>query len=208
MIASTPIIHRTSAVLKLPARKSLVTAFTTSVVNAMTGNASFPSPTPPLATVSADLAAYEAAEALVITRVKGAVVTRNEKYSLLHADLQHLMAYVQVVADGSPATAQSVIESAGFYIRKTASRIKSGFAALPGDVPGSVKLVAKAVSRRASYEWQLSTDQKTWTNAPVTLQAKTVIVGLTSATVYFFRFRGVTLSGEGAFSQVVQILVS
>jgi hypothetical protein len=52
-----------------------------------------------------------------------------------------------------------------------------------------------------------STDQKTWTNAPSTLQAKTVITGLTSTTVFYFRFRGVTKTGEGAYSQIVQILV-
>ena len=52
-----------------------------------------------------------------------------------------------------------------------------------------------------------STDQKTWTNAPSTLQAKTDITGLTSTTVFYFRFRGVTKAGEGAYSQIVQILV-
>ena len=75
-------------------------------------------------------------------------------------------------------------------------------------VPGSVKLTAKAVADRASYEWQYSTDQKTWTNAPASLQAKTVITGLTSGTSYYFRFRGVTKAGEGAYSQIVQILVA
>jgi hypothetical protein len=60
----------------------------------------------------------------------------------------------------------------------------------------------------ASYEWQYSLDQKTWTNAPSSLQAKTTITGLTSSTTYYFRFRGVTKAGEGAFSQVVQILVN
>jgi hypothetical protein len=44
-------------------------------------------------------------------------------------------------------------------------------------VPGSVKLLAKAVAQRASYEWQYSIDQKTWTNMPAPLQAKTAIAG-------------------------------
>jgi hypothetical protein len=190
------------------ARKTNVTAFATSVINAMTGNASFPNPTPPLATVAADLAAYEAAEAQVVTRVKGAAVTRNAKYTVLRADLEHLMGSVQQVADAHPATAQSLIEGAGFAIRKTASRPKGAIKVEAGGVPGSVKLVAKAVAQRASYEWQYSTDQKTWANAPTSLQAKTAITGLTSGTTFYFRFRGVTKGGEGAYSQVVQILVS
>ncbi len=207
-MTAIPPVHRTRAVLKMPARKALVSAYATSVVNAMTGNASFPNPTPPLATLSADLAAYEAAEAAAVTRVKGAAVTRNEKYAALHADLGHLLAYVQQVADANPANAQSIIESSGFSIRKAASHPKSAIKVGAGTVPGSVKLVAKAASHRASYEWQFSTDQKTWTNAPATLQAKTVIVGLTSGTIYSFRFRSVTKTGEGAFSQIVQMLVS
>ena len=174
----------------------------------MTNNTSFPSPTPPLATVQADLAAYQAAESAVLTRVKGAAVTRNEKYAVLHADLVHLMAYVQQVADANPANAQSIIESGGLSIRKTASHPKSAIAIKPGEVTGSAKIVAKAAAQRASYEWQYSTDQKTWTNAPSTLQAKTVIAGLTSGTVYYFRSRAVTKTGEGSYSQVVQLLVT
>ena len=64
------------------------------------------------------------------------------------------------------------------------------------------------MAQRASYEWQYSTDQETWSNVSATLQAKTAIAGLTSATMYYFRFRGVTKAGEGAYSQIVQILVT
>jgi hypothetical protein len=207
-MAATPTVHRTTAVLNIPTRKSNVAAFATSVINAMTGNALIPNPSPPLATVSADLAAYEAAEAQVLTRVKGAAVTRNAKYAVLHADLEHLMASVQQAADANPTSAQSIIEGSGFSIRKSVSHPKSAIKVETGTVPGSVKLLAKAVDKRASYEWQYSTDQKTWTNAPSSLQAKTTITGLTSGTTYYFRFRGVTKAGEGAFSQVVQILVN
>ena len=206
-MAATPIVKRTTAVLKMPARKPLVGAYVTSIINAMTGNTLLPSPTPPLATLSADLAAFEASEATALTRVKGAAVTRNEKYLVLHGDLEHEMAYVQSVADANPANAQSIIESSGFAVRKTTSHPKTALKATAGPVPGAVKVVAKAVAPRASYEWQFSTDQKTWTNAPTTLQAKIAITGLTSGTVYYFRFRAVTKVGEGAWSQVVQILV-
>jgi hypothetical protein len=208
MAALPNTVHKITAALRIPSRKANVGAFATAVINAMTANASFPNPTPPLATVSADLAAYEAAEAQVLTRVKGAAATRNTKYAVLRTDLEHLMAGVQQVADASPATAQSLIEGAGFSIRKTTSHPKSAIKVEAGTVPGSVKLVAKAVALRASYEWQYSTDQKTWTSAPSTLQAKTVITGLTSSTTVYFRVRGVTKEGEGAFSQIVQIVVS
>jgi phosphodiesterase/alkaline phosphatase D-like protein len=75
-------------------------------------------------------------------------------------------------------------------------------------VSGDAKLVAKAVASRASYEWQYSTDQKTWTDAPTTLQSKTDVVGLTPGTAYFFRFRGTTKAGVGDWSQVVSMLMT
>jgi hypothetical protein len=201
-------VHHVTAVLKLPRSMRAIVPFATSVVNAMTGNASFPSTTPPLATVTADIAAYQAAEAEVVTRVKGATAARDVAYATLRADLVHLMADVQQVADANPATAASIVEGAGMNVRKPATHPKSDLAVERGPVSGSVKLLARAVARRASYEWQVSTDQKSWTLAPVTLQAKTNIVGLTPATLYYFRFRGVTKAGEGAYSQVVEILVS
>ena len=46
-MAATPIVHRTTAVLKIPTRKSSVGAFATSVINAMTGNALIPNEVDP-----------------------------------------------------------------------------------------------------------------------------------------------------------------
>ncbi len=73
---------------------------------------------------------------------------------------------------------------------------------------GTAKLIAKAVATRASYEWQYSIDQKTWTSAPSTLQARTDILALTAGTAYCFRVRGVTKAGEGNWSQVVSLLMT
>jgi hypothetical protein len=53
---------------------------------------------------SADLAAYESAEAAALTRVKGAAVTRNAKFLVLHADLEHLMAEVSKSPTPTPPT--------------------------------------------------------------------------------------------------------
>jgi hypothetical protein len=174
----------------------------------MQGNPSFSSPSPALATVTADISAYEVAESAVLMRTKGAAEVRNEKLLIVHTDLTHLLSYVQQTADANPAKATSIIESAGMSVRKTASRPKGELKVETGAVSGSVKLFAKSVGSRAAYEWQYSTDQKSWVNAPTTLQARTDIVGLTPATTVYFRFRGVTKTGEGSYSQVVSLVVS
>jgi hypothetical protein len=196
-----------SAVLKLPARVKNVGAYAQNIITSCTGNAFFPNPSPPLATLEADLSAFNTAEAFVLNRTKGAAESRNAKLATLKADLEHLMDHVQGVADATPANAEAIIVSAGMAVRKVASHVKGVLTAKPGSVSGEAKLMAKAVAHRASYEWQYSTDQKTWTNGPITLQAKTDILGLTAATTYYFRFRGVTKAGEGDWSQVVSLLV-
>jgi hypothetical protein len=75
-------------------------------------------------------------------------------------------------------------------------------------VSGTADLIVKAVAHRASYDWQYSVDQKTWVSAPSTLQSKTSIPGLTPATSYFFRSRGMTKAGVGNWSQVVSLLMT
>jgi hypothetical protein len=67
--------------------------------------------------------------------------------------------------------------------------------------------VAKAVARTASYTWEYSTDQKTWTPVPPTMQAKTGLSGLTAGTTYYFRMQALTRTGTQNWSQVVSLLV-
>jgi hypothetical protein len=112
------------------------------------------------------------------------------------------------VADAAGETAPSVIASAGMGVKKPVLRNKAALAAKAGPTSGTVHLVAKSVTRRASYEWQWSADGgKTWNLAPSTLQAKTTILGLPVATSVEFRFRSVTKAGEGDWSQVVTFVV-
>ena len=195
------------ATLKLSRRVADVSAFAQSVFNAMNKNPAFPAPTPLLATIEADVTALEVAEAIAITKSKGAAEARNAKLATLEADLEYLRAYVQQVADAS-TNPVAVIESAGMSVRKSGARLKGELTARPGEVSGSVDLFAKAVAASAAYEWQYSIDQKTWTPAPLTLQAKTTVAGLTPAVSYFFRFRPTTRTGTGNWSQVASLLVT
>ena len=199
---------RSLVVLKLSPRVKNVISFAQNVASALNGNPHFPSPTPSLATFQADVAALSAAEAAVLSRTKGAVETRNAKLAVVHNDLGTLKAYVQTVAAAAPtADADAIIESAGMTIRAVTQHDKPALAAKPGSVSGTVNLAAKAVGKRAAYTWQYSTDQKTWTTLPQTLEAKTGITGLTVATEYYFRFQTVTKDGLGNWSQTVALTV-
>jgi len=199
---------RSMVVLKLSPRVKNVIAFAQNVASAISGNPHFPSPTPTLATFQADVAALNMAETAVLSRTKGAVEARNAKLAIVRTDLENLKTYVQsVAAVASPSDADAMIESAGMTIRKVTLHDKPAVAAKQGSVTGTVNLAAKAAAKKAAYTWQYSTDQKTWTTVPQTMQSKTGISGLVGGTTYYFRFQSVTKAGVGDWSQTVALMV-
>ena len=122
--------------------------------------------------------------------------------------LQLLRAYIQGMADAAAENAPSIIQSAGVAVRKTPVRAPRVFDAQPGALSGTAKLVAAAAARRASYDWEYSTDGgKTWVALPGTLQAKTTVTGLTPGSTAQFRYCSVTLTGQGNWSAPVSLLV-
>ena len=131
-------------------------------------------------------------------------MARTNLLSLLHAT----KATVQQIANANPEQAAAIITSAGMLVRKTPAHNKAPFAVQPGAISGTVHLVAKAAAVRASYEWEWSGDGgKTWTPAAPTLQSKTEIAGLPVSTIVFFRFRAITRTGAGDWSQAISVLV-
>jgi hypothetical protein len=122
--------------------------------------------------------------------------------------LQQLKAHVQAAADANPDNSVTIIQGAGMTVHKVAVRAPRVFAAKLGPVAGSVKLVTAAAARRASYEWEISTDGgKTWVAGTPTLQARTQLTGLPSGTTVQFRVRTVTKSGASDWSPPVSLLV-
>ena len=179
------------------------------VVTAMTANPHFPAPVPALTAVTAATDDLQLAETAALTRAKGTIAIRNEKRAALVTLLRQLKGYVQTVVDANIETGTSIIESAAFAVKKTAVHKQRVFAAAPGLVSGSAKLVAPSAGARAFYEWQYSVDGgKTWVGAPGTMQAKTTVAGLTPGASVQFRYRPATKSGEGDWSQPVSLIVN
>jgi len=208
MATTTISIHRATVSLKLPAKVADFIAYGTGIVHAMTNNPAFPAPVPALSALSAALSELQAAETLALTKAKGTAAARNDKRAVVVSLLQQLRGYVQAVADATPENGATIIQSAAIAVRKTPVRTTRVFAVKPGAVSGAVKITATIAARRASYEWQYSTDGgKTWVSAPATLQAKTTVTGLPSGATAQFRFKTVTKTGEGDWSQAIGLLV-
>jgi len=199
--------HRSLAVLDLPKRINVLITFADGVVKAMTGNVYFPSPSPALATVAAAITDLQNAETAALARSKGAAATRNAKRAVLVSQLQQLRMYVQSIVDPNAENGPAIIQSAGMAVKKAATRPPRVFAALAGAVSGTVKIVAPSAGARSSYDWQYSTDGKTWTDLTSTIQAKTNLTGQTPGTVLEFRYRPVTKTGAADWSAPVSYTV-
>ena len=202
------ILHRFVVVLLLPRSVTALVKLAQAVLAGMTNNAFFPSPNPPLPALSTLTAKLDAAESAVKTRAVGTVPARNVAKEALVQALHDVRAYVQSVANANPEQAEAMIASAGLRSKKLPARIKAELAVADGPVSGTAKLEAKAVARRAAYEWQWSADGgKTWTSIPPTLQARTTVVGLPVGVTCSFRHRALTRTGEGDWGQTVTHVV-
>ena len=201
-------IRRPTVTLDLPKSVPPLIVYAEGIVKRMTGNTSFPNPSPALTAISSAIDDLQTAETAALARTKGAATARNAKRAALVALLQQLRAYIQTTADANPPNSASIIQSAGVAVRKTATRRARVFAAKPGKVSGVATVVAATAAKRASYEWDYSTDGgKTWVTTPATLQAKTSIAGLTPGATVQFKYRPVTKTGEGDWSQPVSLLI-
>jgi hypothetical protein len=209
MVTPSKTIRRALVALKLhPSMVPALINFTQQAVKSMTGNPSFPTPSPTLAEITTATAELQTAENAALARTKGAATLRNEKRTALVLLLQGLAGYVQTIANANVENSASIIQSAGMAVRKVPVHAPRVFAAKPGKVTGTAALVARSAGPRSSYEWQTSTDGgKTWTSAPATLQAKTTVTGLTPGATVLFRYKSVTKTGEGDWSEGVTLQI-
>jgi hypothetical protein len=199
--------HHTLLAIHLPRKHGDLLVFAHHVVESMTGNAHLPNPTPPLATVTADIEALQAAEVAAQSRAKGSADARDLPLQKVVGDLHSLAGYVQSVADANPAEAVAIITSAGFGTHPHGVHAAPDISAHMG-VGGLVMLRAHAVGRHAAYEWQQSADGgKTWTNLPSTTTAHTSVAGLAFAQSFSFRVRGNVGTTTGDWTDPVTILI-
>jgi hypothetical protein len=201
-------IYRAVGALNLSEVVPVMSKQSKSIVQSMTNNPFFTNPINPLlATVSNHLGDLDDAEAKVELGGKSATSARNLAKKTVKRDMQQLLGFVQATADADPDQAEAIIRSAGMSVKRITVRQKNKDEARQGDVSGTVILIAMFAGRRALYQWQWSSDQKTWTNLPTTFITRTGMSGLTPGMTYAFRYQVDTRAGLNDWSQIVSILV-
>jgi len=178
------------------------------IVTAMTNNASFPNPNPPLTEITTTLdeltqafALVQAAKSEVTTRV----VTQDNVEARVDQGLTKLAAYVESVA-GRDA---SLITSAGMDTKASRSAptipgVPQALSANPGEHEGEINLFWKAVPNARSYTIEASLDPAaagSWTHVGIATSASKMIANLTSGKRYWFRVAAVSAGGQSGWSE-------
>jgi hypothetical protein len=177
------------------------------VAKSLKDNPYFPDPIPALARLVAHIAAADAAQVAASTRKAGTAATLAAAVRAVEGDLESLHVHVQGVANLDATNGPAIIASAGMNLKDARGPSKADFEVKQGRISGSVVLLAGAVARKASYDWEYSADEETWTSAETTFRAKTTLLGLAAGTRYFFRFRARTPAGLRDWSRVLSRIV-
>jgi hypothetical protein len=186
------------------------------MVTAMTGNSSFTTPVPALASVTTAINTLETA----YNAAQGAgplqTATMRDKEAILDNLLSQLVNYVEVAANG----VEAVILSAGIDVKSKGGRSAATFTADDGEHSGEVVLHTRSAgAARASYIWQVAPDPlpnelttpsatSTWQQLGVSVRASFVANNLVAGVKYWFRVAVVGKNGQSTWSDPISKVVS
>jgi hypothetical protein len=181
--------------------KNLVVA-TSKIINAMTGNAHYPTPAPTLAAVTAANDALLAA-VNVPHNSKLTVATRRQLRTPLAVLLRQLAQYVQTTGDGDPV----VLLGSGFPLQRGPQPV--GILPAPanlrlsrGKVSGQLAARCNMDAQAAAYEWRIASAlaPTLWLPANPTVAARATLQGLMPGTQYVVQVRAIGSKGPSDWS--------
>ena len=198
------------AVAKLPTKPSPLATRAEGIATAVDEDkVNFPTTVPEATQTHTDVATFRLAIQAAEGRAAGAVASRNVQAHAVRHDVALLVNVIQGVANKLPHDAAvQLITSKLLSVSQVGERPpKAALTVTQGPVPGSVKLSALALGRPASYFFEVSSDEKTWTAQPEVHVARISITGLTPGQTYYFRFRGLVKSVPKDYCPVVAFIV-
>jgi hypothetical protein len=177
------------------------------IKTAMTGNANYTTPIPPLTAINSLITTLTAAnntyQSGLVTQSQN-LTQRDNAVDALAAALTSLAAYVQAQSSGDAAK----IQSAGMDVKGAAAPVGmpgqvANLALTFGDNAGELDAQWDSDPAAYSYEIQTSPDPMTatsWVTQPAVTKSSTALLGLTSGSRQWVRVRSVGSAGTGAWS--------
>lgn len=179
--------------------------FSFDVVESMTDNANFPTPTPALADITAKTEEFRELAKLARFRDKRYVYNRNLAGKELKDMLRTLGAYVSMVAQGKG----EVILSSGFDIRSEAEPVPPLTRPVDLEVfydrnSGNAELNWATVRYALNYTVEMTqtnpdSPDADWIEIGITSKSKLMVDNLTQGTFYWFRVKANGTNGNSAF---------
>ncbi len=177
---------------------------TQEILAALTGNAAFPTPQPPLADVQTALDEFEAAMLAAANRDHIKIELKNLKREALLAQLNRLAQYVQVSSDGG----MEKMLSSGFDLSKTRGPVgplpkPSGFK-VSAIGTGTMKLSLNAIDGADNYQYEYrKADSENW-QMQILSKSRVSISGLESGMEYLFRVTALGSNPTRVYSDVLR----
>ena len=165
------------------------------IITKMMNNKIFKSPPVSYDAVIAAIEELSKAELIASHRTPGAVMARDNQHRKVEKHIRSLHRFVQDLADDAEneKKANALIIASGFKIKTRAWIIKFPFSVKQDLLTGDVVLRVKSAGKRATYEWQVSTDLgENYTYLPPTMKVSTVVCNTVPYQKIFFRFRSQT----------------
>jgi len=184
------------------------------IKTAMTGNANFTTPNPPLTAVGTsvtDLQAAKIARDNAIEAAKAATETLHTKTKAYDSTITQLAAYAENITAGDPVK----LEGAGFELRANATAVNElgqvhDLRVITNGVPGRFDLRWDQLTGAKMYEVQITATPATessWQTVKISAPTKLRIEELASGTRQYVRVRGVTKQFAGQWSNPVDKIV-
>jgi hypothetical protein len=198
MIVKTSIVF-----LKTVSDEQLI-ALTQAIISGLTGNASFPSPTPDLTAITAALADFSDAMAEAANGGVHLTAAKNAKRAVLASLLRQLAGYINVQCDGDIEK----LRSTQFPIQKP-TRSRLGAVSTPaapvlkqGAKSGVLAAKSSPVEGASVYNWRiaLASAPTQFVQTAQTTAARTTFAELTPGQVYNVQLNAVGASGTSDWS--------
>jgi hypothetical protein len=201
---------RCIAVLKLPKKQvPRLIIHARHIVRSMTQSPWFPSPRPSLATTEKATEALAAAQAATLGGGVAQTAARDDEERALRLLLEQLGRYVQSVADAHVEHAREIIESAGMYVKGQRTGGRPGFRLRDGRVSGEIEARCDQAGNRASYEWEISLDERvTWARSRITTEARVLIPALRPGARVWVRYRSIVKNAPSDWSEPQATIVT
>lgn len=189
-----------------------------SVVKSMTGNPYFPGAE--TATMLTNLEAasdkLQTANAEASSGNHALVAEAQEKAVVFVTAMNEVARYVQTKADADPANSKSIIQSAGFDVRKSPEKAKAPspvekVVAEFTNIAGTISLAWKSDRYAKTYFVFITETPEvadSWKQLDVVSTRKLMVNGLASGKRYYFKVVAKGLAGSGEPSDIVSQLAA